>query len=105
MHHVCAPKRLLTGLLVSLVAALVVQVATAAPRVHPSLRQSQYRYHDGMWVARTSSTRIAVIPYLSHGVGVNRTQYRYHDGMWVARASSKQQSALRPDDRAGRLGI
>lgn len=105
MHHVCAPKRLLTGLLVSLVAALVVQVATAAPRVHPSLRQNQYRYHEGMWAARTSGTRIAVIPYLSHGVGINQTQYRYHDGTWVARASSTKQSVLRPDDRSGRRGI
>lgn len=56
MHHVCPPKRLLAVLLAVVLAAVVAQAATAQPRV---------------------------IPYLSHGIGVNQSLYRYHDGMWI----------------------
>ncbi len=59
MHHVCKPKRMLTGLLAVVLAGFVVQSA-AATRV----------LADGS----TSSTPL-VIPYLSHGIGVDQSLY------------------------------
>jgi hypothetical protein len=100
MHHICAPKRLLTGLLAFVVAAMLVQSAAA------------------------SSPR--VIPYLSHGVGVDQSLYSgtslklrrtaaapaTHKAVpdaferMVARQEAMNSApAVRPDDRAGVLGI
>lgn len=100
MHHICAPKRLLTGLLAFVVAGMLVQSAAAAsPRV---------------------------IPYLSHGVGVDQSLYSgkshalrrtaatpaTHKAVPDAfeRMVARQQAtngvvAVRPDDRAGIRGI
>ena len=98
MHHICAPKRLLTGLLASVLAALLVSAAAASPRV---------------------------IPYLSHGVGVDQSLYsstshhlRRTTGVVpthkavpdaferaLARDEATQSAAVRPDDRAGVRGI
>ena len=91
MHHVCKPKRMLTGLLAVVLAGFVVQSAAAfrvaqdesyaaggghatAPLVIPYLShgigvdQSQYS-------GQSSSSTPLVIPYLSHGVGVDQSLY------------------------------
>jgi hypothetical protein len=100
MHHICAPKRLLTGLLAFVVAAMLVQSAAA------------------------SSPR--VIPYLSHGVGVDQSLYsgQSHalrrtaatpathkavpdafERMVARQEATTGVTAVRPDDRAGIRGI
>ena len=86
MHHVCKPKRMLTGLLAVVLAGFVVQSAAASrvlqdqssaaktPLVIPYLShgigvdQSQYS-------GQSSSSTPLVIPYLSHGVGVDQSLY------------------------------
>ena len=86
MHHVCKPKRMLTGLLAVVLAGFVVQSAAASrmlqdqssaaktPLVIPYLShgigvdQSQYS-------GQSSASTPLVIPYLSHGVGVDQSLY------------------------------
>ncbi len=71
MHHVCKPKRMLTGLLAVALAALFVQAAAA----------HQVSQNDNTFgaatVSNSSTTAKAplVIPYLSHGVGVDMSLY------------------------------
>jgi hypothetical protein len=60
MHHICNPKRMLTGLLAVALAALFVQAAAAHP----------VNQNDDTFVQAP-----LVIPYLSHGVGVDRSLY------------------------------
>lgn len=99
MHHVCAPKRLLTGLLAFVLTAMLVQAAAAAPRV---------------------------IPYLSHGIGVDQSLYsgKSHqlrrtaatpathkavpdafERMLARHEAMNRVLAVRPDNRAGVRGI
>ncbi|HZO34739.1 MAG TPA: hypothetical protein VFB17_06650 [Gaiellaceae bacterium] len=131
MHHICAPKRLLTGLLALVVASLLVQAAAAAsPRVIPYLSHGigvdnkQYRYQDGEWIRRSVKSPL-VIPYLSHGVGVDQSLYssRSHElrrttavapthkavpdafERAAARMEAARSTSVRPDDRAGLRGI
>ena len=65
MHHVCKPKRMLTGLLAVVLAGFVVQSA-AAFRV---AQDQSYAAGGG------HATAPLVIPYLSHGIGVDQSQY------------------------------
>jgi len=71
MHHVCKPKRMLTGLLAVALAALFVQAAAA----------HQVSQNDNTFGAATVSTSSStakaplVIPYRSHGRGVDMSLY------------------------------
>ena len=65
MHDICKPKRMITGLLAIAFAAIIVQSA-AAYRV----AQDQSNLVN---TGAASST--FVIPYLSHGVGVDKSLY------------------------------
>jgi hypothetical protein len=132
MHHVCAPKRLLTGLLAFVLTAMLVQAAAAAPQVIPYLSHgigvdnAQYRYHDGEWIPRSSTKAPLVIPYLSHGVGVDQSLYsgKSHqlrrtaatpathkavpdafERMLARHEAMNRALAVRPDNRAGVRGI
>jgi hypothetical protein len=71
MHHVCKPKRMLTGLLAVVLAGFVVQSAVAF-----SVGQNDTKLAAAS-VSSNSSTPKAplVIPYLSHGVGVDMSRY------------------------------
>jgi hypothetical protein len=59
MHHVCKPKRMFTGLLAVVLAGFIVQSAAAT------------RVLEDVSTAKTP----LVIPYLSHGIGVDKSQY------------------------------
>jgi hypothetical protein len=71
MHHVCKPKRMLTGLLAVALAALFVQAAAAH-----QMSQNDNTF-AAVTVSNSSTTAKApfVIPYLSHGVGVDTSLY------------------------------
>ena len=90
MHHICAPKRLLAGLLM-----LVFAFAVVAQSAGAALPRGEYRYANGEWLQKHPQT----------------TQYRYHEGRWVLVTSTSRSkvvarpAAVRPDDRAGARGI
>ena len=115
MHHVCKPKRMLTGLLAVVLAGFVVQSAAAfrvaqdesyaaggghatAPLVIPYLShgigvdQSQYSGQS------SSSTPLVVIPYLSHGVGVGKSQYGGQGAALSHTMGTTQSLATQPSD-------
>jgi hypothetical protein len=85
MHHVCKPKRMLTGLLAVVLAGFVVQSAVAS-RVLPDTGAAKtplvipYLSHgigvdQSQYSGQSSSSTPLVIPYLSHGVGVDQSLY------------------------------
>ena len=71
MHHVCSPKRMLTGLLTVALAAIFAQSALAY-----SVGQNDEKIVAHATVAGQSTTKAPiVIPYLSHGIGVDRSLF------------------------------
>jgi len=76
MHHVCKPKRMLTGLLAVVLAGFFVQAAVAF-----TVDQNNSALAGGGHALRpvaaetTSAKAPLVIPYLSHGIGVDMSQY------------------------------
>jgi hypothetical protein len=97
MHHICAPRRLLAGLLMLVFAfAVIAQSASAA------LPRGEYRYDDGQWILQQRYHPVA---------SPQAKQYRYHEGRWIlVRSISRSKvvarpTAVRPDDRAGLRGI
>jgi hypothetical protein len=65
MHDICKPKRMITGLLAIVFAAIIVQSAAA-------YRMAQ---DQSNLVNTGAANSTFVIPYLSHGVGVNKSLY------------------------------
>jgi hypothetical protein len=160
MHHICAPKRMLTGLLTVALTAIFAQSALAysvgqndntivahatvsgettakAPLVIPYLSHGIGVDRSLFSAKSTESSAKAplVIPYLSHGVGVDMSLYGgqgaslshtadaeqslnggtqpsdvftravdRHEA-FVNAMNASQSTAVRPDDRAGSLGI
>jgi hypothetical protein len=155
MHHVCKPKRTLTGLLAVVLAGFIVQSAVAfsvdqnssalavsaettsakTPLVIPYLSHGvgvdQSRYNG-----QSSAKTPLVIPYMSHGVGVEQSLYNgtnvshsadaeqsfngtstaqpsdvftravaRHEAFIKAMNATAAKSSVRPDNRAGALGI
>jgi len=70
MHHVCKPKRMLTGLLAVVLAGFFVQAAMAF-----TVDQNNSALAAGGSANTTSANLPLVIPYLSHGIGVDSSQY------------------------------
>jgi hypothetical protein len=89
MHHVCKPKRMFTGLLAVVLAGFIVQSAAASrvlqdassapktPLVIPYLSHGvgvEQSLYSGTSTASSTKAPL-VIPYLSHGIGVGKNQY------------------------------
>ena len=77
MHHVCAPKKMLVGLLALVLGALISGSAAAAgqhsiPYLSHGVGVDQSVYSGTS--TRTTKTPL-VIPYLSHGHGVDKSLY------------------------------
>ena len=77
MHHVCAPKKLLVGLLALVLGALITGSAAAAgqqviPYLSHGVGVDQSVYSGTS--TKTTKTPL-VIPYLSHGHGVDQSLY------------------------------
>jgi hypothetical protein len=163
MHHVCKPKRMLTGLLAVVLAGFFVQAAVAftvdqnssgvaggghalrpvaavttsakTPLVIPYLSHG-VGVDQSLYGGQGSSSTPLVIPYMSHGVGVEQSLYSgtnvshsadaeqsfnggstaqpsdvftravaRHEALIKAMNATAAKSSLRPDDRAGALGI
>jgi hypothetical protein len=110
MHHVCKPNLRFLGLLAIVFAAIIVPSAAAYPVLQD----------ESNFVANTTKAPL-VIPYLSHGVGVDASLYsgasnsgpdafqRAVDRHAVLvnglNATARSAAATRPDDRAGIHGI
>jgi hypothetical protein len=112
MHHICAPKRMLTGLLTVALTAIFAQSALAY-----SVGQNDNTIVAHATVSGESTTKAPlVIPYLSHGVGVDQSLYsgqasgaferavNRHEA-FVNRMNATAAPAVRPDNRGGTLGI
>ncbi|HEY7397290.1 MAG TPA: hypothetical protein VH538_03235 [Gaiellaceae bacterium] len=65
MHHVCKPKLRFLGLLAIVFAAIIVPSAAAYPVLQD----------ESNFVAQNTTKAPLVIPYLSHGVGVDASRY------------------------------
>ena len=128
MHHVCKPKRMLTGLLAVVLAGFIVQSAVA-------FTVDQNSSALAVSAETTSAKTPLVIPYLSHGVGAEQGLYTgslshaadaeqsfngtstaqrsdvftravdRHEAFIKAMNATAAKSSVRPDNRAGRLGI
>ena len=88
MFHVRAPKRLIVGMLALAFGLLAVQSAAAATAVIPYLSHGigvDKSQYSGM------STNPLVIPYLSHGIGVDQSLYSGQSHQ-LRRMSATQQS-------------
>ena len=66
MHHVYKPKLTFLGLLAIVFAAIIVSSAAASPVLQDV---------GGTSVASSTTKAPLVIPYLSHGVGIDQSQY------------------------------
>lgn len=71
MHHICAPKRMLTGLLIVALTAIFAQSALA---YSVGQNDSQFVAHEAS-AGQTTTKAPLVIPYLSHGIGVDRSLF------------------------------
>jgi len=128
MHHVCKPKRMLTGLLAVVLAGFIVQSAVA-------FTVDQNSSALAVSAETTSAKTPLVIPYMSHGVGVEQGLYTgslshaadaeqsfngtstaqpsdvftravdRHEAFIKAMNATAAKSSVRPDNRAGTLGI
>ena len=128
MHHVCKPKRMLTGLLAVVLAGFIVQSAVA-------FTVDQNSSALAVSAETTSAKTPLVIPYLSHGVGAEQGLYTgslshaadaeqsfngtstaqpsdvftravdRHEAFIKAMNATAAKSSVRPDNRAGTLGI
>ncbi len=109
MHHVCKPKRMFTGLLAVVLASFVVQSA-AASRVLPDQSPSSttplvipYLSHgvgvdQSQYSGQSSPSTPLVIPYLSHGVGVGKSQYGGQGAALSHTMGTAQSLATQPSD-------
>jgi len=76
MHHVCKPKRMLTGLLAVVLAGFFVQAAVAFTADQNSNGVAGGGHALRPVAAETTAAKTPlVIPYLSHGIGVDKSQY------------------------------
>ena len=76
MHHVCKPKRMLTGLLAVVLAGFFVQAAVAfTADQNNSARAGGGHALRPVAAETTSAKTLLVIPYLSHGIGVDKSLY------------------------------
>ena len=128
MHHVCKPKRMLTGLLAVVLAGFIVQSAVA-------FTVDQNSSALAVSAETTSAKTPLVIPYMSHGVGVEQGLYTgslshaadaeqsfngtstaqpsdvftravdRHEAFIKAMNATAAKSSVRPDNRAGTLGV
>ncbi|HST16409.1 MAG TPA: hypothetical protein VLK36_01990 [Gaiellaceae bacterium] len=128
MHHVCAPKKMLVGLLALVLGALITGSAAAAgQQVIPYLSHGVGVDQSAYSGTSTSTKTPLVIPYLSHGHGVDQSLYvggSHHLRRTAATApaanavpdaldravarleqSESTAAATRPDDREGLRGI
>ena len=76
MHHVCAPKKMLVGLLALVLGALITGSAAAAgQQVIPYLSHGVGVDQSAYSGTSTSTKTPLVIPYLSHGHGIDQSLY------------------------------